>query len=49
MGHEGLGVSPEILSVCDEVLPIEMAEGIKSFNVGVAASIIMYQLIHKKR
>jgi tRNA G18 (ribose-2'-O)-methylase SpoU len=47
MGHEGLGISPEILALCDEVLTIEMAEGIKSFNVGVAASIIMYQLIHK--
>jgi tRNA G18 (ribose-2'-O)-methylase SpoU len=49
MGHEGLGISPEILALCDEVLTIEMAEGIKSFNVGIAASIIMYQLIHKKR
>jgi tRNA G18 (ribose-2'-O)-methylase SpoU len=47
MGHEGLGISPEILALCDEVLTIEMAEGIKSFNVCVAASIIMYQLIHK--
>jgi tRNA G18 (ribose-2'-O)-methylase SpoU len=47
MGHEGLGISPEILALCDEVLTIEMAEGIKSFNVSVAASIIMYQLIHK--
>jgi TrmH family RNA methyltransferase len=46
MGHEGKGISQEILSVCDEVLSIEMAEGVKSFNVGVAASIMMYQLKH---
>ncbi|MDD2449344.1 MAG: TrmH family RNA methyltransferase [Sulfurimonas sp.] len=46
MGHEGLGISEEILSLCDEVLSIEMAEGVKSFNVGVAASIMMYQLKH---
>jgi len=42
MGHEGKGISQEILDVCDEVVSIEMQEGIKSFNVGVAASIMMY-------
>jgi len=44
MGHEGRGIAKEILEVCDEVVTIEMQEGIKSFNVGVAASIMMYQL-----
>ncbi len=43
MGHEQLGISDEILSLCDEVVTIEMEEGIKSFNVAVAASIMMYQ------
>ncbi len=42
MGHEGKGISQDILDVCDEVVSIEMQEGIKSFNVGVAASIMMY-------
>jgi len=46
MGHEGKGISNEVLSVCDEVLSIEMADDVKSFNVGVAASIMMYQLKH---
>ncbi|HIP11479.1 MAG TPA: RNA methyltransferase, partial [Arcobacter sp.] len=45
-GHEGSGLSSEILDLCDEVISIEMTEGIKSFNVGVAASIIMYKLKH---
>jgi tRNA G18 (ribose-2'-O)-methylase SpoU len=53
MGHEGRGIAKEILDICDEVVTIEMQEGIKSFNVGVAASIMMYQLknsiISKKR
>jgi tRNA G18 (ribose-2'-O)-methylase SpoU len=44
MGHEGRGIAEEILKECDEVVTIEMQEGIKSFNVGVAASIMMYQL-----
>ena len=47
MGHEGSGISQEILDICDEVVTIEMIEGIKSFNVGVAASIMMYQLTYK--
>ena len=43
MGHEGSGLSEEVLKMCDEVVTIEMAEGVKSFNVGVAASIMMYR------
>jgi len=46
MGHEQLGISNDILKMCDEVVTIEMEEGIKSFNVAVAASIMMYQFKH---
>ncbi|PHS40406.1 MAG: rRNA methyltransferase [Sulfurovum sp.] len=46
MGHEGSGLSAEVLALCDEVVTIEMMEGVKSFNVGVAASIMMYQFKH---
>ncbi|MDD2789862.1 MAG: RNA methyltransferase [Sulfurimonas sp.] len=48
MGHEGYGISQEILELCDEVVHIEMQEGIKSFNVGVAASLLMYQFKYTK-
>jgi tRNA G18 (ribose-2'-O)-methylase SpoU len=47
MGHEGSGLSQDVLDLCDEVVTIEMMEGIKSFNVGIAASIMMYQFKHK--
>ena len=47
MGHEGKGISEEILKHCDKTVRIEMEEGIKSFNVGVAASILMYQFRHQ--
>jgi len=47
MGHEGKGISQEVLDVCDEVVTIEMQEGVKSFNVGVAASIMMYRFTRK--
>ncbi len=46
MGHEGKGIAEDVLALCDAVVSIEMAEGVKSFNVAVAASIMMYQFLH---
>ena len=48
MGHEGNGISQEILDICDEVVTIEMQEGVKSFNVAVAASLMLYRFTRKK-
>lgn len=48
MGHEGKGIAEEILKICDQTVRIEMEEGIKSFNVSVAASILMYQFKHHR-
>ena len=47
MGHEGVGISKEVLALCDEVVHIEMEMNVQSFNVAVAASIIMYNFKHK--
>jgi len=47
MGHEGNGLSDDILELCDTVVHIEMEENVKSFNVAVAASIIIYNFKHK--
>ncbi|MBL0708646.1 MAG: RNA methyltransferase [Sulfurimonas sp.] len=47
MGHEGEGISKEVLEICDEIVSIEMQEDVKSFNVSVAASIMMYQFVNK--
>jgi tRNA G18 (ribose-2'-O)-methylase SpoU len=46
MGHEGKGISAEVLEKSDVVVSIEMMPYVKSFNVGVAASILMYQFKH---
>jgi len=48
MGHEGHGISPKVLSLCDYIVNIEMEDNIKSFNVAVAASILMYTFKQKK-
>ncbi|CAA6806207.1 MAG: RRNA methylase family protein [uncultured Sulfurovum sp.] len=47
MGHEGHGISEDILELCSEVVHIEMEPNIKSFNVAVAASILMYKFKFK--
>jgi len=47
MGHEGKGLSQEILNICDIAVEIEMQTDVKSFNVATAASLIMYQFINK--
>ena len=43
MGHEGKGLSQEILDECSHCVKIEMVDGVRSFNVATAASIIMYK------
>lgn len=44
MGNEGNGVREDILSLCDEYLYIDMNKNCESLNVGVATSIILYEL-----
>lgn len=44
MGSEGMGVSKEILSLCNEYLYIDMNSNCESLNVAVATSIILYEL-----
>lgn len=44
MGNEGNGVSDEVLALCDNYAHIKMNEACESLNVGVACSIMMYEL-----
>ncbi len=43
MGHEGKGLSQEVLNACSSSVKIEMQANVRSFNVAVAASIMMYK------
>ncbi len=45
MGNEGNGVDPKLLNMCDEYLYIPMNKKCESLNVGVATSIILYELM----
>jgi TrmH family RNA methyltransferase len=44
MGNEGSGVSKEIKELCDKNLYINMNKDCESLNVGVATSILLYEL-----
>ncbi len=44
MGNEGNGVRKEIKELCDKNLYINMNENVESLNVGVATSILLYEL-----
>ena len=44
MGNEGNGVKSNIQKLCDENLYIPMQEACESLNVGVACSILLYEL-----
>ena len=47
MGNEGRGVSQEIFDLCDKFIYIEMDNQVESLNVGVATSILLYELNRK--
>ena len=44
MGNEGQGVSSNIKKMCDKNLYIKMNKDVESLNVGVATSILLYEL-----
>lgn len=44
LGNEGKGISSEVKKLCDEFIYIKMHDNCESLNVGVAASILMYEV-----
>lgn len=44
MGNEGNGISEEVEKLCDSFIYIDMSDVCESLNVGVATSIILYEL-----
>ena len=47
IGNEGNGVSEQLQQLSDEYIYIKMNEKCESLNVGVAGSIILYELNNK--
>jgi TrmH family RNA methyltransferase len=44
MGNEGNGVRTSVLGLCSDYIYIDMNNNCESLNVGVATSIILYEL-----
>lgn len=49
MGSEDVGISPEVLRICDELAAIPMLGNIGSLNVSVAAGVMMYEAVRQRR
>ncbi len=47
VGNEANGVSEELLKICDELVIIPIFGEAESLNVGVAASILMYEAVRR--
>lgn len=47
VGNEGNGMSQQLLNLCDETVSIPMANDVESLNVGIAASIAMYEIFNR--
>jgi TrmH family RNA methyltransferase len=44
VGTEGNGIDEDLLADCDKLVNIKMNSACESLNVGIAASILMYEL-----
>ena len=49
MGSEGAGVSRDLIKAMDEVVAIPQASHVDSLNVGVAASIVLYEVARQRK
>lgn len=49
MGAEDVGISDDVLRICDEIVAIPMTGPIASLNVSVAAGIVIYAVVRSRR
>lgn len=48
LGSESAGMSPEVEALCDEFIYIPMVGMVTSYNISVAAAIILYEVFRQK-
>jgi RNA methyltransferase, TrmH family len=48
LGNEQKGLSPEQISICDEMVSLPMKGRVSSLNLAVAAGILLYQMMENK-
>jgi 23S rRNA (guanosine2251-2'-O)-methyltransferase len=48
LGAEGKGLRPRVAGACDELVSIPLMGRIESLNVGVAAGVLLYEILHRR-
>lgn len=48
MGAEDVGISPQVIRECDELVALPMKGNISSLNVSVAAGVMMYEVVRQR-
>ncbi len=49
MGSEDVGISPEVLRLCDQMVAIPILGKIQSLNVSVAAGVLIYEAVKQRK
>jgi RNA methyltransferase, TrmH family len=49
VGNEGAGIPPQILSCADDLITIPHSPRVESLNVGIAASIVLYEAARQRK
>jgi 23S rRNA (guanosine2251-2'-O)-methyltransferase len=49
VGGEGKGIRPLVAAGCDELVSLPMAEGVRSLNAAVAASVALYEVCRQRQ
>jgi tRNA G18 (ribose-2'-O)-methylase SpoU len=49
IGSEGAGLSRDLVKEMDEVVAIPQAKEVESLNVGVATSIVLYEVMRQRK
>ena len=48
MGAEDVGIAPELLKICDQLVRLPVFGNIQSLNVSVAAGVMLYEVIRQR-
>jgi 23S rRNA (guanosine2251-2'-O)-methyltransferase len=48
LGAEGRGLRPRVTAACDELVALPLRGRIESLNVGAAAAVLLYEILHQR-
>lgn len=48
LGAEGRGLRPRVRAACDELVALPVRGRLESLNVGAAAAVILYEILHQR-